>query len=58
MLIFDESGPAEVKEFYAPTLEQFREMYDARAAQKMKGQLSLWRSMAKLGAAQRASRRP
>jgi len=56
VLIFDEHGPAEVKEFYAPQLEQFRAMVEFRAAEKIKGQLDVWKKIALSGGAERDKR--
>ena len=56
VLVFDEKGPAEVKEFYAPTLEQFREMYDTRVAQKVMSRVGNWRKQASLDPLKRISR--
>ena len=56
VLVFDEKGPAEVKEFYAPTLEQFREMYDTRVAQKVMSKVGNWRKQASLDPLKRISR--
>lgn len=56
VLVFDEKGPAEVKEFYAPTLDQIREMYDARMVQKVMPKVDKWRNLARLGTNNRISR--
>ena len=42
VLIFDQHGPAEVKEFYAPELDQLRAIFDFRAAEKIKDQIDVW----------------
>ena len=57
VLIFDDQGPAEVKEFYAPELEQLRAMYEFRAVEKLKSQISGWRSAAMSGKDDREERR-
>ncbi|KAL1506991.1 hypothetical protein AB1Y20_007854 [Prymnesium parvum] len=56
VLVFDEKGPAEVKEFYAPTLDQIREMYDTRMVQKVMPKVDKWRNLSRLGTNNRASR--
>lgn len=56
VLVFDEKGPAEVKEFYAPTLEQIRDMYDTRMVQKLMPKVDTWRNLSRLGTNNRATR--
>jgi len=56
VLIFDEKGPAEVKEFYAPTLDQIREMYDTRTVQKVMPKVNQWRAQAGMGTTERSRR--
>jgi len=57
VLIFDEHGPAEVKEFYAPQLDQFRAMVEFRAAEKLKDQIDVWKKIALRGSSQRDERK-
>ena len=57
VLVFDEQGPAEVKEFYAPELEQLRAMCEFRAVEKVKAQISGWRAAAMAGKDDREVRR-
>ena len=45
-----------MKEFYAPTLEQIREMYDARTVQKVMPQVNNWRNASGLGSTGRSGR--
>ena len=56
-VLFDEQGPAEVKEFYAPELEQLRAMCEFRAVEKVKAQISGWRAAAMAGKDDREVRR-
>ena len=57
VLVFDEHGPAEVKEFYAPELDQLRAMCTFRAVEKVRPQISGWRAAAMAGKDDRETRR-
>ena len=49
-------GPAEVKEFYAPPLDQLRAMFEFRAIERFNEQIVRWREDATLGDADRVDR--
>ena len=48
VLIFDEKGPAEVKEFYEPPLDQYREMCEQKVVEGVLPRMKRWRSLSKL----------
>ena len=60
VLIFDENGPAEVKEFYAPELDHLRAMFEYRATEAALGHLrdriAVWRDAATQGHRERHAR--
>jgi len=49
VLIFDDKGPAEVKEFYAPPLDRFRDMCTENLLDSSRTGLQHWYAAAKLG---------
>ena len=54
VLLFDEQGPAEVKEFYAPTLESLRAQFAMRAVEGIRSQLDAWKGLASQGTGEEA----
>ena len=54
VLLFDEQGPAEVKEFYAPTLESLRAQFAMRAVEGIRSQLDAWKELASQGTGEEA----
>ena len=49
MLIFDERGPAEVKEFYAPPLAELRQMCDEKLMSSIRDRVRRWSIDAAMG---------
>jgi hypothetical protein len=56
VLVFDHKGPAEVKEFYAPPLETYRQVCELRVLDSCRGRMDRWMVVARLGTAGRAHR--
>jgi diadenosine tetraphosphatase ApaH/serine/threonine PP2A family protein phosphatase/Ca2+-binding EF-hand superfamily protein len=56
VLVFDHKGPAEVKEFYAPPLDTYRQVCELRVLDKCRGGIEGWVAAARLGAVGRAHR--
>ena len=57
VLIFDEKGPAEVKEFYAPPLEEYRTMCDEKLMQTILERVLKWKRQSQLGNDKRQERK-
>ena len=49
VLIFDERGPAEVKEFYAPPLAELRQMCDEKLMSSIRDRVRRWSVDAAMG---------
>jgi len=57
VLIFDDKGPAEVKEFYAPPLDEYRQMCDEKLMSSILERVRRWRVNAAMGPAHREARK-
>lgn len=56
VLVFDHKGPAEVKEFYAPPLDTYRQVCELRVLDACRRGIERWVATARLGAPGRAHR--
>jgi len=56
VLVFDDRGPAEVKEFYAPPLDEYRALCEERALLVVMPRIAHWLACARLGPARRPQR--